>query len=117
MITDFITESKKRPETYNNHTKGMPNPPDTKDLNRLLAKKRSDLHKTQRSLLSPTITYGLFIEKNHIDCGVKNFLSILEEMLDDNSLVFKHVDILQELSDGLHNCGAPCPCPAELKND
>ncbi len=116
MIFDFIIESKKRISVYNEQTKGMPSPPDTNNIRKLIQKKRVELNIKLSEFVTSEMTYKTFLVKNDINCCLNDFLLTLEKMVEDNSLVSKNNNILEVLRKNIPDCGAQCNCPANVKN-
>jgi hypothetical protein len=115
-ISDFINESIKRISVYDEQTKGMPDPPDPNDIKKLIQEKHVELNKTFREFVTSEMTCKTFLVKNGVTCCLNDFLSTLEIMVENNSLVSKNNDILEILRKNIPICGAPCNCPANVKN-
>ncbi len=114
MISDFIIYNEKRKRTYNERTGGIPAPFDTKALKELQERKYHEWDSRLKGALvtNTGISYRESIEKNNIDCAIKNFSKTFKSMLDEETPVFKYMSILEDLDTGVSICGASCPCPA-----
>jgi len=114
MIPAFIINNGKRKRTYNERTEGTPPPFDTEALKKLQEKKYHEWDSRLKGALVPKtgISYRESIEKNIIDCAIKNFLITFKNMLGEEPTVFGYTSILEDLDTGESICGASCPCPA-----
>lgn len=113
-IFDFIVYNEKRKRTYNERKGGIPDPLDTKALNELQERKYHEWDSRLKGALVPNtgISYRESIEKNNIDCAIKNFLKTFKNMLDEETPVFEYENVLEDLDTRVSICGASCPCPA-----
>lgn len=115
MISNYIIYNEKRKRTYNERTGGIPAPFDTEALNKLQERKYHEWDsRLKGALISNTgISYRESIEKNKINCAIKNFLITFRSMLDEEPPVFVYKSILEDLDTGISICRACCPCPAD----
>ena len=119
MILRFIETKEKRRFIYNEKTGGLPPALDMRLIEILWKKKNDEWNSCLKGALVPNtgISYRQSIEKNNIDCAIKNFLITFKSMLDEELPVFEYKSILEDLDTGVSICGASCPCPTGERVD
>jgi hypothetical protein len=115
MISDFIINNERRKRTYDERTGGIPAPFDTEALKKLQLRKFDEWDGLLKGAIVPKtgISYRESIEKNNIDCAIKNFLKTFKSMLDEETPVFEYKKILERFDTWISLCMASCPCSAD----
>ncbi len=107
-IDNFLTEKEQRLLTNYIHD-GVRSPA----IKELWTRKYIDWNKSLNiQIPSTAITYRTSLKENNIYCAIEEFLSGLDKIIDDETLIHAYSHILEDIERGLKECGASCPCPA-----
>ena len=115
MIIRFIESSKKRPQTHNHKTQGLPPELDTKPLKLLWEMKNDEWSSFLHTLTEDQRTnFENLWKEGRSKCAIEEFLATLKNIIDGKTQAYHHLNILDDFKTRINDCNKanlPYSCP------